>query len=135
MTWFTKLFRKKTPVVFPVNTITTDELRELTHGGLAIIFDRSYKLPTDDEVFGSARTFIEKRGKFNYRPETHDCDNAAWEFVNWYSGKGWAIGLVAIDGHAVCGYVNNKFEVKLIEPQDATLYKDQDADWRISIWP
>ena len=97
--------------------ITEQEIKDILPSGYKIILDKEYILPSDDDVLSAVKSFIEKRGVFKFKSGARDCDNAAVEMLAGMSGKGWPFALAVLEGHAVCLYINDKKEVKYIEPQ------------------
>jgi hypothetical protein len=93
--------------------------------GIAILTDEWYRLPTDDAV----RAFLaaDTTDLFPYRSIVSDCDDfsqvlhGVFERSCW--GYGFAFGQIywwsesAQAGHAQNLYVNDRGEVRLVEPQ------------------
>jgi hypothetical protein len=103
--------------------ITHKEVEKIIPTGLKIVLDVRYNLPTDEEVLEHALRFIKLRGPFVYEDDSHDCDNAAVEMLAHFSGKGWAFGLAILEGHVVNFYINNRRELKFLEPQNGLLFE------------
>jgi len=93
------------------------------------IFDREFIAPADADVIAAALEHIRTRPSppppqpelDQKKREWDDCDNRVLKMWAALSGRGWAVGFVAVRGHAVVGYVNDHHELKFIESLDGVL--------------
>ena len=102
--------------------ITNKEIESIIPTGLKIILDSEYIAPNDEQVIKIVGDFVKKRGAFNYKENSHDCDNAAFEMLIPFSGLGFAFGVAILDGHSANLYINDKKKMKYIEPQTGELF-------------
>lgn len=77
-----------------------------------IVFDRSYLLPTDEEVLDvlGSDTSV-------FYPELNDCDDYAFRAKGRASGRGWPFAIVWVPGHVLTGWINDKKQMVYFEPQ------------------
>lgn len=109
-------------------TITRKELRkvffDLNSNPIHFHFeDREFICPTDKQV----KDFLESFEPGEYIAEKNECATIAIKCVAHFAGTDWTIAYIKVpDGevsHALCCYVNNKKQIKFLEPQTKTVYK------------
>jgi len=93
-------------------TLTSKEIRSIIPQGEKKIFDKEFVTPPDNEVSEAVKQYMATRIKDD------DCDNRAFRMMVGMFGRQWAFGYAAIPGHAICFYINDKKQMKYIEPLD-----------------
>ncbi len=97
--------------------ITFDNVKDILPSGLKLILDKTYQSPPREDLDIFLAGLRSNMQPFDYRPESHDCDNAAWDFVTLFSGKGWPVALAIIEGHALVIVIVDGKDIVWIEPQ------------------
>ena len=92
--------------------LTSKEIRSIIPQGEKKIFDKEFVSPSDSEVREAVNEYMTTRIKDD------DCDNRAFRMMVGMFGKQWAFGFAAITDHAICFYINDKKQMKFIEPLD-----------------
>ncbi|SDP69912.1 hypothetical protein [Desulforhopalus singaporensis] len=97
------------------------------------LLDRTYSLPTGDEIRQAVNDFIISRGNFDYELDRNDCDNAVWDLVGELSKHGWTVGLCVTNTHAVMGYVTNDTQVGFVDA--ITGFELNEPQIKLTVWP
>lgn len=85
---------------------------------------------TDASVLTKVSENLHVIKDFDYAPDSHDCDNAAFEMLAWVSGMGWAFGVAILDGHAMCCFINDREQFKFVDSYTGEV---MDADRKLKI--
>jgi len=88
------------------------------------ILDRSFVLPPDEEVWKEIKEDVTDLRTYS---EKFDCDNFTFKLLDRFNdGRGWATGAlfvqIAEGGHAIFFYINDREELKPIEPQSDMIF-------------
>jgi len=83
-----------------------------------LVFDRTYRLPTDDEVL-----HLLGNDYSLYDAEINDCDDYAFRAKGLASGRGWPFAVVWINGsHMINAWLNADREWMWLDPQNRKPY-------------
>ena len=87
---------------------------------VAAITDKYFYLASEEEILEVIKN--DDTETEQYVPEIGDCDNFAFELRAAFGRKGWPVGILCVETpfglHAVFFYITDKFEVRVIEPQN-----------------
>lgn len=96
-----------------------------------IILDGKYKLYTERAI----SKFLNRKGieRYNYIPEIHDCDDFALKLMvrarDYYDHNCFGFCIVRGGHHAMNIYINDKKQVKFIEPQKSERTEETCIQW------